>query len=413
MSLTRSRYIKLLKNRDFSLLFATTFVGQMASAFLVLSLIVSNYERTQSSYAVSGVILAFTIPGFFLMAFAGLAADVFDRRKIILIANSFIALVVFTILFFKGRVIASTLLSSLYFAGNTFFLPAAQAATGQLAGKKHILISNVYFVFTFAGGIILGFIATSIVQFFWSYSVSLWVCFALLTTAAVMSYFLPTMIPKKRKSFSFWATVRDVLRTFGYIFGRKLIWFYFVVFAAAQGIIAFAATIAPGFFKEVVGLSFERALIVVFPLVGIGAVAGGALVNFVRKGEAYFVILGMILMAAAFLMLGGFLKFDAEAKVMVYMVTAIFLIVIGVGDLIVILASRMALQSRIAHNYQGTVFGANIILSSVMSSVLSLAGAQTVRTLGYVNTLFFGGVAMLLGTLAVAFLVWKWVYARS
>lgn len=407
-----SEYLKLLKNRDFSLLFATTFVGQMASAFLVLSLIVSNYERTQSSYAVSGVILAFAVPGFFLMAFAGLCADVFDRRKIILFANFFIALVVFTILFFKGKVIASTLLSSLYFAGNTFFLPAAQAASGQLAGKKHVLISNVYFVFTFAGGIILGFIANSVVQFFWGYNVSLWVCFALLAAAAVMSYFLPTMIPKKRKSFSFWTTVVDVLKTFGYIFGRKLIWFYFVIFASAQGIIAFAATIAPGFFKEIVGLSFERALIMVFPLVGIGAAAGGALVNFVRKGESFFVILGMILMALAFLSLGGLLKFDAEARIVVYIITAIFLVAIGVGDLIVILASRMALQSRIAHNYQGTVFGANIILSSVMSSVLSLAGAETVRTLGYVNTLFFGGIAMLGASVVVAFLAWKWLYSK-
>lgn len=413
MSLPRNNYFKLLRDQNFLLLFLVTFFGQMASAFLVLSMIVSVYARTESSYAVSGVILSFTIPGFLLMAFAGLAADVFDRRKIIVFANTFIALVVFIILFFKGRVIATTLLSTLYFAGNTFYLPAVQAATGQVAGKKYVLISNVYFVFTFAGGIILGFFLTSVVQFFWGVDVALWICFCLLVIAATMSYFLPTMIPRKRKAFSFFATISDVARTFSYIFRRKVVWFYFVSFALAQGIIAFAATIAPGFFREFLGLSLDRALIFVFPLIGVGAAIGGLIVNFLRVKEHSFVLLGTILFGVSFLALGGFLNLNIQDRILSYLVVMLFLVCVGLADLVIFMSSRMGIQKYVSHNYQGTVFGANIILTSVLASFLSLIAARTIATFGYSDTLVFGGFGMLLGTFAVAFLVWKWLYASS
>lgn len=412
MNIAANKFFKPLKNPDFLLLFLTTFFGQIASAFLVLSMIVSVYARTESSYAVSGVILSFTIPGFLLMAFAGIAADIFDRRKIILFANSFIALMVFTILFFKGRVIATTLLSTLYFAGNTFYLPAVQAATAQVAGRRHLLLSNVYFVFTFAGGIILGFFLTSVVHFFLGVDVALWICFCLLMVSVVLTYFLPPLIPKKRKAFSFLATMEDVFKTFGYVFKRKILWFYFVFFALAQGIIAFAATIAPGFFREFLGLSLDRAMIFVFPLIGIGAAIGGGFVNFFKVKEHFLIILGMVVFGVAFLALGAYLDFNFRIRAISYVLMSAFLISVGFADLIIFLASRLAIQKNVYHNYQGTVFGANIILTSVLSAFLSLIAARTINTFGYANTLVFGGVAMLIGVVAVVILAWKWLYAK-
>src|SRR3989344_4731264 len=122
-------YIEVLKRRDFFILTLVILIGQVASAFLVLSLIVSVYTRTGSNFGVSGVILSFAIPAFLLMAFAGLVADVLDRKKTILAANIFIAFVVFIILLTEKVVYASIPLSFLYFAGNSFFIPASSAAT--------------------------------------------------------------------------------------------------------------------------------------------------------------------------------------------------------------------------------------------------------------------------------------------
>src|SRR3989344_794169 len=122
-------YVEVLKRRDFFILTLVILVGQIASAFLILSLIVSVYSRTGSNLGVSGVILSFAIPAFLLMAFSGLIADIFDRRRTILVANIIIAFVVFIILLTEKVVYASIPLSFLYFAGNSFFIPASSAAT--------------------------------------------------------------------------------------------------------------------------------------------------------------------------------------------------------------------------------------------------------------------------------------------
>jgi len=83
------------------------------------------------------------------------------------------------------------------------------------------------------------------------------------------------------------------------------------------------------------------------------------------------------------------------------------------ADLIIFIASRVAIQKTVDHNYQGTVFGASMLLTSVMATFFSLIAARTVGTLGYVSTLYSGGVGMLIATVGVAFLVWKWLYART
>jgi len=402
-----NQYASLLKKRDFSLLFTTIFVGQIATAFLVLTLIISLYEQTENSFAVSGVILSFTIPGLFLMSMAGLAADVFDRKKIILLANLFITLVVFTIVFLKNAVFGATLLSSLYFAGNTFFLPAASAATAQIAGKRNVLNSNISFIFTFAGGLILGFFLASVVNFFWGTDIALLVCLELLILAAFLSLFLPPFIPKKKKEFSIMFTIHDVVRSFAFIFSKKIIWFYFVIFAVSQAVIAYAATLAPGFFHQILGFSLRRTLIFVFPLIGIGAILGSIVISRTRKKEGLDILLGSAILSGAFLLLGGIIKYTNVSNMALLVLCALFLIVIGMGDLILVIASRTALQKKIEHNYQGTVFGANIILASVMSSAFSLLAAEMARTIGFVNSIFIGGVFLAIGVLVLNILI-KW-----
>ena len=109
-------YIQILKRREFFILSLVIFIGQVASAFLVLSLIVSVFLKTGSNLGVSGVIISFTIPAFFLMAFAGFFADALDRRKIIILANFFIAFVVLVIILTQNAVYASIPLSFFYFA---------------------------------------------------------------------------------------------------------------------------------------------------------------------------------------------------------------------------------------------------------------------------------------------------------
>src|SRR3989344_4507158 len=90
--------------RNFFLLVATLLFGQIASGFLLISLISSVFQKTGSNFSVSGIILSLSIPSLILMAAAGLAADLVDRKKLIIWANSTIAVVVILILLTLDKV---------------------------------------------------------------------------------------------------------------------------------------------------------------------------------------------------------------------------------------------------------------------------------------------------------------------
>src|SRR5579872_1221200 len=142
MSIFPKSYVNALSQRNFLVLIVITLLGQLATAFLLLTLIISVYLETNSNFAVSGVILSSTLPGFFLMAFAGLCADLFDRRKIILIANAIIAAVVFLIINSIGDLDTVIPLTLVYYGVNSFFMMAAAGASAQLVKKETLLPAN-------------------------------------------------------------------------------------------------------------------------------------------------------------------------------------------------------------------------------------------------------------------------------
>lgn len=396
MKLIPRRYFTLLSNRDFFLLTSIIFIGQLATSFLMLSLVVSVFAKTGSNFGVSGVILSFTVPGFLLMAAAGLFADIIDRKKIIIAANIIITLVVFLILISQKTVYASIPLSFLYFAGNTFFLPASSAASGQLVRRKQLLIANSIFIFTLSSGMILGLFAAAVVHFFFGNQVTLVVCGVLLVIAAILSVLLPSLPPRKSRDHSIARTLFDIWKAFLYIFNQKIIWFFFLVFAFMQGIVAFGVTLAPGFFNEVVDLSINKSPIFVMPLIGLGVLLGVIFVHSVKVGEGSLVTYGIGSLGFSSLILGLILRFNLVVGRLLFLPVAIFLVLLGFGVITSVIASRTVLQKKVAHNFQGTVFGANIILASFLAGVMSPSAAGIEALLGYVNVLILAGLGFLM-----------------
>jgi len=410
MSLIPKSYLSVLKNRDFFLLTSIIFVGQLASSFLMLALVVSVFSKTGSNFGVSGVIVSFTLPGFLLMAVAGLTADIFDRRKIIILANLIIALVVLLIVFSIDAVYATIPLSFLYFAGNAFFIPASSAASAQLVRKSKLLIANAIFIFTLSAGTILGLFIAALIHFFFGYRMTLIICEILLLVAVLLSAILPRLVPHRIKDHSILKILADIWKAFIYIFNQKIIWFFFLIFAFMQAIVAFGVTLAPGFFNDIVGLSINKSPIFIMPLVGLGIVAGVALIHNLKVRESLPVILGVGVIGASSLILGLILKFDWVIGRLLLIPIAIYLVILGFGAICSMIASRTVIQKKVFHNYQGTVFGANIILSSFLAGVMAPSAAGIEILLGYVNLLVFVGIGFLALSAIFSFLSSKWKY---
>lgn len=398
MKIVPESFIETLKRRDFLVLILVTIIGQIASAFLILALIVSVFLKTNSNFGVSGVILSFASPGL-LMAFAGLLADLFDRRKIILISNFFLCVVMVLLVFAFRNIYVAISLSFLYFSGNAFFVPAATAASAQLVKKTQLLSSNSLFVFCLAGGQLLGFMFAALVHFFFGTFATLLVCLVLSVVAAVLSFFLPEMLPREKKNVSILGTIIRIWRAFAFIFSRKRTWFFFVMLALMQGIIAFGVTLAPGFFKEVLHVPVEKSLVIVFPMIGLGALLGAFFVHNPDIRESRFLSIGIASIGVPGLIVGFLIYFGLISPTFILALVCLYLTLMGFGVIVSMIASRTVLQKSIAHNYLGSVFGANTILAAFFAGSLSPFAAGAEALLGYIKLMILAGVVFSAGAI--------------
>ncbi len=410
MFLLPDSYVRVLRRKDFFILSLIIFVGQAASAFLVLSLIVSVFLKTGSNLGVSGVILSFTIPAFFLMAFAGLFADTLDRKKIIIGANVFIAIVVLVIILSQSVVYASIPLSFFYFAGNTFFIPASSAASAQLVSKKELLVANSIFIFNLAGGVLLGLFVASLIFFFLGSKVTLVVCEGLLVIAAFLSFLLPKLLPVAKSHDSLVVRIKSLWRGLVYIFSSRTLWFFFVTFAAAQGVIFFGITLAPGFFTEIIGMTIKQTIIFIFPMIGIGVLLGIYFIQKTRMRELYLVSFGNSIVGLTLVVFGLLIKTQLFVWWLITFLSAPFLIFLGTGVVVIMIASRTVIQSKVPHTHQGIVFGANIILASLIATVMSILAVVFEVVFGYLGTFVIGGTTLVIVGGLLGYLGKRWKY---
>lgn len=403
-------YVEVLKRRDFFILILTLLLGQAASAFLLISLISSVFAKTGSNFAVSGIILSLAAPSFLLMAFAGLFADLVDRKKIIIAANFLITLVVLFVILSLDIVFASISLSFLYFAINSFFLPAISAATGQVVKKNQLTVANSLFILTLTGGQIAGLFIAAIILFFFGELTTLLICEVLLVICVFLPMLLPKLEARKRQLVTLIFALKDIGRAFIYIFSSKITWFFFLTFALMQGIVAFGATLGPGFFNDVLNLPINKSPLVFFPPLSLGIILGALYVHNPKIRESFFISLGLGIVGLFSVILGLIIKFNLLKNLLLFIPVTFYMVFIGFGVIISMIASRTFLQKSVSHKYQGTIFGANMIFASFFASVMSPTAAGLEALFGYVFILISAGLTFMILSAAVAEMGKKWQF---
>lgn len=386
-------YLETLKDRDFLLLSLIVLLYQASAAFILLALVLTVYAQTGSNFSVSGVILSFAVPGFFLMAVAGFVADLMDRKKIIIVANIVLAFIVLLLMISLQKVHTSIFLSFMYFSANAFFLPASSAAVAQIIEKSKLLTTaNSIFIFTLAGGQLLGFFVASIIFFLLGNVWTIIVCEIIIIAVIWLSFLLPPLSPRNATSESLMTRIIQILEAFIYILRRKVVWFFFLAFAFMQGLIAFGITLAPGFFNDVVGLAIGKSPIILFPLVAIGVVLGVMFVHNPKIHESFFIALGLEVVGLSSFILGVVIKLHLLSGQFLLLPLAVFLPALGFGVIISMIASRAVLSKTVDNAAQGTVFGALVVLAAFFASVMSPMAAGLAALIGYVNILILGGL---------------------
>jgi hypothetical protein len=194
------------------------------------------------------------------------------------------------------------------------------------------------------------------------------------------------------------------------MFSSRTLWFFFVTFAAAQGVIFFGITLAPGFFTEIIGIPIKQAIVFIFPMVGIGVLLGMYFIQKTRMRELYLISFGNSIVGITLVFFGLLIKTQLFPSWLIVFLSVPFLIFLGSGMIVIMVASRTSIQTKVPSAHQGIVFGANIILASLIATIMSILAVIFEVVFGYLGTFVLGGTALIMVGGLLGYLGKRWKY---
>ena len=155
-------FLAVLRRGDFRWLWGAQAASQLADKFLVFSLIVVVYNLTRVSSTESLLLIAYTLPSVGLSAPAGVWADRYDKRTLMLVTNVIRAGLVLLIPLSQilpgihGQVWPLIVVTLLFSAVGQVFAPAEAASIPFLVNTDQIMTATSLFITTVIVTLVVG-----------------------------------------------------------------------------------------------------------------------------------------------------------------------------------------------------------------------------------------------------------------
>ncbi len=136
--------LKLLRQRNFSLLWFGQFISVIGDWVLFIALPFYTYSLTGSVLATGAMFIVSTLPRLVLGSLAGVFVDRWDRKRTMIVADLLRVLIVLMLVLVRSRdwlwlIYASSFLESIV---SQFFNPAKSAVIPLMVGQKDLLAAN-------------------------------------------------------------------------------------------------------------------------------------------------------------------------------------------------------------------------------------------------------------------------------
>jgi MFS family permease len=277
-------YGSLLRNRAFLALWLAQVLSQIADNLLYFVLLVEVYRQTGSNTAVSGLVLAFTLPALTVGLLAGVLVDRVDKRQVLMLTNALRAVIAGLFLIATSSLPSVFILGLLTSAVRQLFMPAEAATLPRLLPQRDLLTANSLFTLTFNASFIVGFAgAGPLLKLAGPDSVFV-VAGVFFAIAGVLCLTLPSVAPEAQDDLPPSAlersrlVLRELLEGWAFLRSGPDILRVMLQLAFAWSLSGVTAAIAPGYASTVLGLREDDAYYLVLPA-GIGVVVGSLLIG--------------------------------------------------------------------------------------------------------------------------------------
>lgn len=220
----------LLKNKDFSLLMAATFISTVGTIVQNTALSLYVLDTTQSSVKFASVLVLSSLPQLILGPFCGVISDWVDRKKFMVILNMISAMVIIvpTILLFNNKITLSVIYAIVITLGfiMAFYSPTSAGVIRIIVKDKNLsdayavnsLIDSIeYMIAPMIGAIVYSLFGLKIIFLLNGLSFIL---------AAILQFKIH--IPLKKETIdklSFKKFNSDFIQGITYIFNNKNLWY--------------------------------------------------------------------------------------------------------------------------------------------------------------------------------------------
>lgn len=279
-------FASVIANRGFRFLWLNQILVQLGDNALNFALIIWVYKLTNSNLAVSGLLLAIYLPVILFGVFAGVAVDLADRRKVIILVDILLAIVFLMFIPIKASyplILVNTFIRNCLVQ---FFMPAESSAIPLLVSKRQLILANSLFSLTLYAAFMIGFTAGGPILNAFGINLIFFAGAVLLTIASFAARQLPVIrtagAPLKFRDLLLAnklqgmvdLTIQEVKDITLFIRGKLSVAASIGLLSAVQGLVGVLAVISPAYLERVLHIhATDASYFVMLPL-GLGIVLG-------------------------------------------------------------------------------------------------------------------------------------------
>lgn len=388
--------LRALSIRPFLFLWLSEIFSQIAFNMLNFILVIVAFGLTKSSTAVSGIVLAFTIPAILFGMLAGVYVDRWDKKRVLLV-TTLIRFVLSLLLMVVHTNIAFVYLFTFAVSLVTqFFIPAETPMIPLLVRSNLLLSANALFGMGVQGSLLIAFALSGPLLLLLGKT---WIFLLLGMFFLAASFFVVLIrVPKAsqeeeeegRQEAKRLSVVSEMKHTYNLIVQRKQISQSLFLLGFSQVLILVIAVIGPGFSEAILQLPVEQFLLVFITPAALGMVVGAILVGnfFYEHAKTKMVSVGLFVAAFSMLLLPYGSK---ETLVFIVSLASI----IGLANALIFVPSNTIIQENTSVELRGKVYGGFNALAGIASLLPVILAGSLTDTLGVGHVITGIGIVML------------------
>ena len=410
--------LSLVHNRNFSRLWSSQILSQIAQQLLNFALIVRVFDLAQgtrlANISVALVVLSFGVPSIFFAAAAGVYVDHWNRKVVLVTANIIRGLLVLGYLAVERNLALVLILTFMISATTQFFAPAEAASIPVLVNKRHLLRANSLFVFTMYASFIVGYgLAAPVIALLGPAS-PYYLTSLMFLVAALLVVRLPTMRAISSSQVRFKqllaSTWHEVFQNWHLIRKNRNLSFPILQLTISQAMVGVVLALAPALSLALLHRPLQSASQFLIIPAGLGMVIGVVIIGELarRWSKVAIITRGMTLAAGALMALGlvGIAEHalyhhypydDISLPLLVALFVAVLVFILGLMNGLLSIAAQTLLQEHTTDASRGKIFGA-------LNMMINIAATLPILFAGILADLFgVARVVTILGVVLLAF----------